>query len=408
MRSARILTGCAFTWRADVGPLLLADLLDNAPVLRQPQNPAEIDHYLVSFSSPPQRRMSRNDESSTRSGAQRATRTICKVGDAALANADSLGVNANVTFDEVGGLDDRDDPAAPAVPRGLSAVPHYPPHAACSSTARPEQARKTLLAGALAVSCCTNGRQSTFFMRKGADILFKCRASSGPEFEDAGGKSGALERELPMQVGDLSLSFKPLIKRISFSAVALLRVYRPRVVLHSALGMGQMLVGTAGLHHLEGYHVQSLSSRRFSATRHGCSSSEKTHAMQTPEAAIVHLFMERRQRARCSTCPRPRCCSLLIVVDRHCATIADLPCNVHTWFGVGGGGRVAFRVLCGTRVRCTAAAERVCGRDAECPVCCAVAEKNTAPRTTTAWCSPYARLKLRSCTRSAGANSLSA
>jgi hypothetical protein len=30
-----------------------------------------------------------------------------KVGDAALADADPLGVNQNVTFDEVGGLDDR-------------------------------------------------------------------------------------------------------------------------------------------------------------------------------------------------------------------------------------------------------------------------------------------------------------
>lgn len=37
-----------------------------------------------------------------------------------------------------------------------------------------------------------------------------------------------------------------------------LRVYRPRIVLHGPSGMGQQYVGTATLHHLEGYHVQNL------------------------------------------------------------------------------------------------------------------------------------------------------
>lgn len=37
-----------------------------------------------------------------------------------------------------------------------------------------------------------------------------------------------------------------------------LRVYRPRVVVYGAVGMGQGFVGAAALHHLEGYHVQSL------------------------------------------------------------------------------------------------------------------------------------------------------
>ena len=37
-----------------------------------------------------------------------------------------------------------------------------------------------------------------------------------------------------------------------------LRVYRPRVILHGPVGMGQNYVGPAALHHLEGYHVQSL------------------------------------------------------------------------------------------------------------------------------------------------------
>ena len=37
-----------------------------------------------------------------------------------------------------------------------------------------------------------------------------------------------------------------------------LRVYRPRVVLYGSAGMGQAYVAAAILHHLEGYHVQSL------------------------------------------------------------------------------------------------------------------------------------------------------
>jgi hypothetical protein len=37
-----------------------------------------------------------------------------------------------------------------------------------------------------------------------------------------------------------------------------LRIYRPRVVLHGPVGMGQGYVGPAVLHHLEGFHVQSL------------------------------------------------------------------------------------------------------------------------------------------------------
>ena len=38
----------------------------------------------------------------------------------------------------------------------------------------------------------------------------------------------------------------------------MLRVYRPRVVIHGPVGMGQGYIGAATLHHLEGYHVQSL------------------------------------------------------------------------------------------------------------------------------------------------------
>lgn len=37
-----------------------------------------------------------------------------------------------------------------------------------------------------------------------------------------------------------------------------LRVHRPRLILHGPIGMGQGYVGAAALHHLEGFHVQSL------------------------------------------------------------------------------------------------------------------------------------------------------
>lgn len=36
------------------------------------------------------------------------------------------------------------------------------------------------------------------------------------------------------------------------------RVYRPRLLVHGAAGMGQAFIGAAALHHLEGVHVQSL------------------------------------------------------------------------------------------------------------------------------------------------------
>ncbi|KAH7881853.1 AAA-domain-containing protein [Phlebopus sp. FC_14] len=100
-----------------------------------------------------------------------------KIGDSALADADPLGVNTNVTFDEVGGLDDhihslKEMTILPllypevfqrfnlAPPRGV--LFHGPPGTG-----------KTLLARALAASCRANGKGISFFMRKGADCLSK-------------------------------------------------------------------------------------------------------------------------------------------------------------------------------------------------------------------------------------------
>ncbi|KAJ7719602.1 hypothetical protein B0H14DRAFT_3521208 [Mycena olivaceomarginata] len=88
------------------------------------------------------------------------------------------------------------------------------------------------------------------------------------EYEDTGGESGALKCEMTMQT------------------MASLRVYRSRVVLHGAAGMGQTFVGAAALHHLEGYHVQSLEL--------GALLSDST---RTSEAAIVRLFVEVKRHA---------------------------------------------------------------------------------------------------------------
>ncbi|TKY88984.1 hypothetical protein EX895_002225 [Sporisorium graminicola] len=62
------------------------------------------------------------------------------------------------------------------------------------------------------------------------------------------------------------------------------RVYRPRMLVHGAAGMGQGAVGAALLQHLEGYHVQSLDI----GTLLGDSA-------RTPEAATIQLFVEAKR-----------------------------------------------------------------------------------------------------------------
>ncbi|KAK7691101.1 hypothetical protein QCA50_006204 [Cerrena zonata] len=85
------------------------------------------------------------------------------------------------------------------------------------------------------------------------------------EYEDDGDE-GALDREMMLQ------------------SMETLRVYRPRVVVHGPPGMGQRYIAAAALHHLEGYHVQSLDL--------GTLMSDST---RTLEAAIIQLFMEAKR-----------------------------------------------------------------------------------------------------------------
>ncbi|KAI0915549.1 hypothetical protein AcV5_003736 [Taiwanofungus camphoratus] len=146
------------------------------------------------------------------------------------------------------------------------------------------------------------------------------------EWEDEG-EEGALDRELMMQ------------------SMETLRVYRPRVLLHGPVGMGQGYIAAAALHHLEGYHIQSLDlgSLMGDATR-------------TPEAAIVQLFVEAKRhqpsviyipsllewcaaisessrttvRAMLDTLASTDPVLLLAVVD---GELASVPRDVRAWFG---------------------------------------------------------------------------
>ncbi|KAH9887689.1 AAA-domain-containing protein [Cubamyces lactineus] len=155
------------------------------------------------------------------------------------------------------------------------------------------------------------------------------------EWEDESSEN-ALERELMLQ------------------SMETLRIYRPRVVVHGPVGMGQGYVAAAALHHLEGYHVQSLDL--------GTLMSDST---RTPEAAIVQLFVEAKRhqpsviyipsllgwcaavtetarttvRAMLDSLSPTDPVLLLAVVD---GPFSQLPKDVRQWFGPTRENRVAL------------------------------------------------------------------
>ncbi|KAF8328535.1 uncharacterized protein EI90DRAFT_3064502 [Cantharellus anzutake] len=75
-----------------------------------------------------------------------------------------------------------------------------------------------------------------------------------------------------------------LTRELRLQAMESLRVYRPRLLVHGAPGMGQSYLGPAALHHLEGFHVQSLDL--------GSLLSDSTRSV---EAAIVQLLVEAKR-----------------------------------------------------------------------------------------------------------------
>ncbi|KAL0955241.1 hypothetical protein HGRIS_004140 [Hohenbuehelia grisea] len=98
-------------------------------------------------------------------------------GDAALADADPLGPNQAVSFDDVGGLDEhihslKEMTLLPLLyPEVFQNFGITPPRGVLFHG--PPGTGKTLLARALAASCRSNGKGISFYMRKGADCLSK-------------------------------------------------------------------------------------------------------------------------------------------------------------------------------------------------------------------------------------------
>lgn len=92
-------------------------------------------------------------------------------------DSDPLGVDANISFDSVGGLDDHINQLKDMVflplmyPELFLKFGTSPPKGVLFHG--PPGTGKTLLARALAASCSTDGRKITFFMRKGADVMSK-------------------------------------------------------------------------------------------------------------------------------------------------------------------------------------------------------------------------------------------
>lgn len=108
------------------------------------------------------------------------------------------------------------------------------------------------------------------------------------EWEDDGAE-GALERELMMQCKSSPACHVKLNKCLHAVCIAMetLRVHRPRVLLHGPAGMGQAYVAAAALHHLEGFHVQTLDIANLM--------SDSTR-VSTLHVACTEVFAEMRDR----------------------------------------------------------------------------------------------------------------
>ena len=136
------------------------------------------------------------------------------------------------------------------------------------------------------------------------------------------------------------------------TAFETLRVFRPRMLVYGDAGMGQGYVGAAVLHHLEGFHVQTLDLATL-----------VSDSSRTMEAACVQLFVEaKRHKPSILFVPSlvTWCASvtdtvrstikglldgldpsdpilLLAVVD---GPLSDVPPDVRSWFGFVKGNRV--------------------------------------------------------------------
>ncbi|KAF3912279.1 hypothetical protein AA313_de0203079 [Arthrobotrys entomopaga] len=119
-------------------------------------------------------------DSISRPGAHGTPMDLGKINSAqkkSLADADPIGIDPNVDFSKVGGLAEhinqlKEMVALPLMyPEIFQNLGITPPRGVLFHG--PPGTGKTLLARALANSCSANGKQITFYMRKGADILSK-------------------------------------------------------------------------------------------------------------------------------------------------------------------------------------------------------------------------------------------
>lgn len=145
------------------------------------------------------------------------------------------------------------------------------------------------------------------------------------------------------------------------------------MLIHGPVGMGQAYVGAATLHHLEGYHVQSLELATLmgDSTRVGSiipAHPTSIESSQTVEAAIVQLFVEAKRhqpsiiyipslvgwcaavsevsrttiRAMLDTLAPTDPILLLAVVD---GNFTDLPRDVREWFGHSKDNRITLSAV---------------------------------------------------------------
>lgn len=141
-------------------------------------------------------------------------------------------------------------------------------------------------------------------------------------------------------------------KEMMLQSLDKLRTYRPRLLVYGKPGSGQTYLGPAILHHLEGFHVQSLDLATL-----------MSDSTRTPEAAIVQLFVEAKRhqpsiifipslaqwsytlsettrataRALLDGIPPSDPILLLAIVDGELKT---LPPDVRAWFGFGDENRL--------------------------------------------------------------------
>ncbi|KIR36066.1 ATPase [Cryptococcus deuterogattii MMRL2647] len=143
-------------------------------------------------------------------------------------------------------------------------------------------------------------------------------------------------------------------KHIVLQSLDKLRTFRPRILVHGQPGMGQIFLGPAVLHHLEGFHIQSLDL--------GTLLGDSTRSV---EATIVQLFVEAKRHqpsvifipslsqwasvvpelarstfaALLDGIPPSDPILLLAMAD---SPWADLPADVKTWFGFAHENKIAL------------------------------------------------------------------